>query len=140
MQRRSSVVLLVLVVFAGAGAIVTSAQAARGSASQGATAKFKEDFSTPRAAVETFFAAAAARDADVLSRCFSEDSPREFESARKKQIPSEGLDHLAKEFGVGKVVDVKQNETKAVVEVKLNSRDETIHMVMTVGGWKIRDF
>jgi hypothetical protein len=139
MQGRSIVAVLVLVVFASAAALATSAQGVGASTSQAATAKVKEDFSTPTAAVETFFAAAAARDADVLSRCFA-DGPQEFDPFRKKQLTSSDLDHIAKQFGVGKVIGAKQDENKAVVAVKLATRDEEMKMLKVGGNWKIYDF
>jgi hypothetical protein len=140
MQVRSIVVLLVLVVFASAAAHATSTQSVGASASQAATAKVKEDFSTPKAAVETFFAAAAARDVDVLSRCFAETSPAEFDALRKKQLSRSDLDAVAKQFGVGKVINVEQDEKSAVVAVKLSSRDERIKMTRIGSSWKILDF
>jgi len=136
MQARSLVVL-VLVVSASAAA---PAAAPDGAASQAAAAKVKEDFSTPRAAVETFFAAAAARDADLLSRCFGDTGPSEFDQIRKKQVPSDGLDHMAKLFGVGKVLKVEQGSNDAFVDVKLSTRDERITMKRVGNKWVIDDF
>ena len=104
-----------------------------------AAAKVKEDFSTPRAAVETFFAAAAARDVDLLSRCFTA-GPKEFEPLRKKQVPERELEGFSQEFGVGKVVSVEQGEQAAYVMVKLKSRDEKIEMREVGNAWKISDF
>jgi hypothetical protein len=136
MQTRSIVALFAVVLFTRAAALAASAPDARPSQ---AAAKVKEDFSTPRAAVETFFAAAAARDADVLSRCFG-DGPKEFEPLRKRQLGKADLDHMAAEFGVGKVVSVEQGENAAFVMVKLRSRDEKIEMTRIGNAWKISDF
>jgi hypothetical protein len=139
MQTRSLVALPVAVLLSSAAALATSDPPAGASASQAAAAKVKEDFSTPRAAVETFFAAAAARDVDVVSRCFVEGR-KEFEPLRNKQIPERELEAFSQEFGVGKVVGVEQGEQAAYVMVKLKSRDETIEMRKVGNAWKIYDF
>jgi methionyl-tRNA formyltransferase len=117
----------------------TSAQSPSGQGRKTST-KVKADFSTPAAAVETFFAAAAARDAGLLSQCFASNAAKEFDKVRKKMLAKKELDGIAAEFGSGKVVDVKQNETRASVAVKLKSRDERIDLTKTAGGWKILDF
>ena len=118
------------------------AQGSSGGGKKAAAARVKGDFSTPRAAVETFFAAAAARDADLLSRCFASNAPKEFDKLRKKQLSKRELNGMAEDFGGGKVIGVGQDEQRGEtrVAVRLRSRDERISMVKTAGGWKILDF
>jgi hypothetical protein len=106
------------------------------------TEKLKADFSTPKAAIETFFAAAAARDLDMLSLCFANTAPAEFDGLRKKTASKTELDQLA-EFVLGATVanvDMSPNETTATVAVRFRSRDERIQLTKTAKGWRIVDF
>lgn len=99
-------------------------------------------FATPKAAMETFCTAAAARDLESLSRCFADNAPREFDGLRQKTATPEELDELAGFMHGASVTDVRINESAAtaVVDVKLSSRNEHISMRKTDTGWKIVDF
>jgi hypothetical protein len=105
------------------------------------TEKLKADFSTPRAAIETFFAAAAARDLDMLSQCFADNAPGEFDGLRKKTAGKNDLDQFA-EFVQGAIITnvVMENGTTATVAVRFRSRDERIQLTKTVNGWRVVDF
>lgn len=105
-----------------------------------AGAKAKGDFSSPRAAVETFIAAGANRDADLLSQCFDADSPGEFRKLREKTASQKDLDELADFVRGAQVTDVKEAGDRAVVSVKFTKRNEEISMKKSAGGWKILDF
>jgi hypothetical protein len=100
------------------------------------------DFSTPQAAVQTFIAASAARDLDLLSRCFAEGAPREFDGLRKKTATPEELDQLVEFMQGARITDVRINDSAgtAVVDVKLTSRDEHMSMRKIDTGWKLVDF
>jgi hypothetical protein len=102
----------------------------------------KGDFSTPKAAVETFIAAAAARDADLLSQSVADNASGEFAKLRDKTAGQEDLDGLAQLLQGGEITDVKVDEpnSAAVVAVKLKSRYERIKLTRAVAGWKIVDF
>jgi hypothetical protein len=107
-----------------------------------AASKDKGDFSTPKAAVETFIAAAAARDADLLSRCIADTAPREFAKLRDRTASKEDLDGLAKLMRGGVITGVTADDGKgtAVVEVKLETRNERIRLTRATDGWKVVDF
>ncbi len=100
------------------------------------------DFSTPQLAVETFLGAALARNLDLLSRCFAQDSEGEFAPLRNKTASPQELEGLA-EFVRGAIitgVKLSANQNVATVQVKFRSRDEEIHMVRTETGWKVQGF
>jgi hypothetical protein len=80
--------------------------------------KTKGDFSTPKAAVETFFAAGANRDADLISQCFAAESPGEFRKLREKTASEKELGELATFVQGAKVLDVKEKGDTALVSVK----------------------
>jgi len=102
--------------------------------------KSKGDFSTPKAAVETFIMAAQNKDLDLLSKCFDVGSPGEFRPFREKTATQKELDSIS-EFAQGATVtDVKESGNNAVVMVKFKKRDEEISMKKTADGWKILDF
>jgi len=103
-------------------------------------AKTKGDFSTPRAAVETFIAASSARDADLISRCFAAESAGEFRKLREKTASPKELAELAEFVEGAQVGDAKEKGESALVSVKFNKRDEEIAMTKTADGWKIVDF
>jgi hypothetical protein len=100
------------------------------------------DFSTPTVAVKTFIAAAAARDAEILSRCFDESAPGEFAKLRDKSASQEDLDGLAMFVDGAQVMEerIEPGEMTAVVSVKLQTRDEEFKLAKTADGWKIVDF
>jgi hypothetical protein len=104
--------------------------------------KAREDFSTPKAAIETFIAAAVARDLDMLSQCFADNAPGEFDGLRKKTAGKKELDQLAESFQGATVANVviELNGTTANVEVRRRIRDERIQLIKTVKGWRIVDF
>lgn len=103
-------------------------------------AKAKGDFSTPKAAVETFIAAATSRDADLLSQCFDASGPNEFRKLREKTASQKDLDGLATFAQGAQVLDTKEKGDLARVSVKFKERDEEITMKKSADGWKIVDF
>ena len=100
----------------------------------------KSDFSSPRAAVETFIAAGTNRDADLLSQCFDAESPGEFRKLREKTASQKDLDGLADFVRGAQITDVKENGDAALVSVKFKERNEEIKMKKSASGWKIVDF
>ena len=111
-----------------------------GSNTTSSTTKAKGDFSTPKAAVETFIAAGTARDADLISRCFDAGSPGEFRKLREKTASPKELDELAEFVKGGQVLGSKETGDTALVSVKFSKRDEEIEMKKSADGWKIVDF
>lgn len=103
-------------------------------------AKAKGDFSTPKAAVETFIKAGTNRDADLLSQCFHPDSPGEWRKYREKTLSAKQLDETATELRGAEVTDVKETGETAVVKVTFKERKEEISMKKSGSGWKILDF
>ena len=103
-------------------------------------ANAKSDFSSPRAAVETFIAAGTNKDADLLSQCFDAESPGEFRKLREKTASQKDLDSLAEFVRGAQITDVKENGYSAMVSVKFKQRDEQIKMKKSDAGWKIVDF
>lgn len=116
-----------------------SSNTANSSSTSGA-AKAKGDFSTPKAAVDTFITAAERRDVDLLSQCFDADSAGEFRKLREKTASQKELDDLATFAQGAQVVDVKEKGDRALVSVKFKERNEEIAMKKSAGGWKILDF
>ncbi|GEM_PF-2758797 len=102
--------------------------------------KSKGDFSTPKAAVETFIAAAENKDLDLLSKCFDVESPGEFRRYREKTATQKDLDSLANFAQGATVKDVEERGNSAMVRVKFKQRDEEIEMKKSSDGWKILDF
>jgi Trypsin-like peptidase domain len=105
-------------------------------------AKARAGFTTPEAAIETFLAAAAARDLDRLSQCFSDKAPGEWDGLRNKTAGKKELDQLA-DFVQGAIVgnaNLSRDGVTAIVPVRFRARDETIKMINTVNGWRIVDF
>jgi hypothetical protein len=120
----------------------TKTDTANSTPQQGGGQQGKGDFSTPKAAVETFIAAAAARDADLLSQSVADSAAGEFAKLRDKTAGQEDLDGIAQLMQGGEITDVQVDEPKgaAVVAVKLKSRDERIKLSKAAAGWKIVDF
>lgn len=100
----------------------------------------KGDFSTPRAAVETFIAAGTNRDADLVSQCFDAESPVEFRKLREKTASQKEMDELADFVRGAQIKDVKETGDRAVVSVIFKQRNEEISMKKSASGWKILDF
>lgn len=103
-------------------------------------AKPKGDFSTPKAAVESFISAGTNRDANLLSQCFHPDSTGEFRSLREKTSSAKDLDELATFVRGAEIVDVKETGDSAIVSVAFKERKEEISMKKSEGDWKILDF
>jgi hypothetical protein len=99
------------------------------------------DFSSPKSLVETFIQGATDMDKEVLSTCFSERSPGEWDDIRNKTMSSDDLRDI-QEFVVGaEITKIEmQGNTKAIVFVKFKSRDEQIHTIREHGRWFISDF
>lgn len=102
--------------------------------------KAKGDFSTPKAAVETFIKAGTNRDADLLSRCFDASSPGEFRKYRDKTASQKEMDEMAEFVQDAQVTDVNETGDNAKVSVKFKKRNEEITMKKSADGWKIVDF
>ncbi|MDX1948364.1 MAG: hypothetical protein SFU86_23445 [Pirellulaceae bacterium] len=103
-------------------------------------AKVKPDFSTPKAAIQTFIAAALARDTDLLSTCFHSKAPAEFAPFVKKTASKKQLDGFAEFFQGAEITSVEDQGERAVVKVKLKTRDESISLGKAATGWKVIDF
>lgn len=103
-------------------------------------AKPRGDFSTPKAAVETFIRAGTNRDADLLSQCFHPKSPGEFRKFREKTSSAKELDDLSTFVRGAEVIDVKENGDSAVASVAFKERNEKISMKKSAGDWKVLDF
>lgn len=102
--------------------------------------KAKGDFSTPKAAVETFIMAGTKRDADLLSRCFDASSAGEFRKYRDKTASQKEMDEMAEFVQDAQVTDSKETGDNAIVSVKFKKRNEEITMKKSADGWKIVDF
>lgn len=77
------------------------------------------DFSSPRSAVDTLIAVAAARDADLLSKCFAETAAKEFTPLRTRAASAKDLDDLAALFAGAAVTGDKVKANRmAVVSVR----------------------
>ena len=100
-----------------------------------------QDFSTPKSAVETFILASTQMDKNVLSECFSDHSPGEWDEIRNKTVSKKDLKEL-KEFVQGaEITNIEmEGENQAIVFVKFTTRDEKIHTVKENGRWFISDF
>ena len=99
------------------------------------------DFSTPESTVETFINAAMEKDVEILSQCFSERSPGEWDDLRYKRSTDKDLSQGKKFVSGGTIIKTEMDGTDAaIVFVKFKSRDEKIHMVKENGRWYIGDF
>ena len=105
-----------------------------------AGAKSKGDFSTPKAAVETFIKAGTARDVELLNQCFDAGSPGEFRRFRDKTATAKDLDEMAEFTQGAQVGEATESGDEAVVSVKFKQRDEKIKMKRSDGNWRILDF
>lgn len=111
----------------------------------------KEDFSSPDGVVQTFIDAGMNKDQEILSKCFSENSPGEWDKFRNKSLSGQELEEL-KEFVDGaKITGLEKGKIRlgrrrgsrknqAVVLVKFKSRDEKIRVVRKDHRWYIVDF
>lgn len=118
---------------------LSEGSAPRGPAPQSAEAQ--GDFSTPRAAVQTLIAGATSRNVDLLSKCFADGAPDEFAPLRSKTAAQKDLDDLATLFQGATVTNEQiKGDRKAVVSVKLESRDEEIELTKTAAGWQVVEF
>lgn len=100
-------------------------------------------FSTPEAAVLIFIRAAIQRDADTLSRCFSQHAAGEFRPLREKRATPEMLAELANMFTSATVTNVDVTGDRAQVQVLLPNDPrgrETLTLEREGGQWRIVDF
>lgn len=99
------------------------------------------DFSSPRTLVETFIRAATDTNKRILSVCFSDQSPGEWDDIRNKAISRKDLKEI-KDFVDGAVItEVEmQNADHAIVFVMFDSRKEEIDVIKKSGRWFILDF
>lgn len=133
---------------AGYSKDVAEAAAARRSNSAGTknpgavhSSETKGDFSAPKYAVMTFFAAAEHRDIDLLSQCFDAGSPNEFRKLRERTASKKELEDLAMFVEGAQILDVQEYDVdKAEVSVKFKDRDEKIVLRKSNGIWRILDF
>lgn len=101
----------------------------------------KGDFSSPAAAAQTFFAAAVAKDANLLALCFSARSEDEFAEIREKKLAAKDLDELSKQFEGATVAGPAEIEgDTAEVPVSFGGRTDKFHMVKEGDAWKIKGF
>lgn len=106
-------------------------------------AKTRADFSTPRAAVETFIAASANRDVDLLSRCFDVNSAEEFSIFREKTVSREMLNDMATPARASEILSISpERDRDDVVTVNVKFGERNLRMVVrkSDAGWKIVDF
>lgn len=101
---------------------------------------FASGFATPKAAVQTFIAAALVKDADTLSKCFATNCEAEFKPLQSKTAPQKDLDDLSAMFQNAVIQKDESSGNKASVSVKLQSRDEEIELVKLGDEWKIVGF
>jgi len=105
----------------------------------------KADFSSPKATVETMFAACKAKDAKMVGLCFSLNCEGEFKKVQAGTDPK--VDKFFEVFATGKITDAPEvaKDAKAA-EVKITfvegGRDdkETINLVLEGSEWKIAGF
>ena len=99
------------------------------------------NFSSPKAVVETFIKAAGKKKKKVLSSCFSERSPGEWDEIRNETLSKSDLNGL-KKFVSGAVVSKVEmkGENDAIVFVTFKTREEKIHTVKEGNRWLIMDF
>jgi PBP1b-binding outer membrane lipoprotein LpoB len=100
----------------------------------------KADFTNAKTAVDTFVAAAQAKDLDVLSQCFDPDNPGEFQSLIDKSATENQLEKLASHFEGAKVKTVQANGDDASAKVSVKGGEEDIQIKKTAAGWKIVNF
>lgn len=99
------------------------------------------DFSTPRSAVQTLITAAAARDMELLSRCFADSAAEEFTPLRTRSASAKDLDDLAGLFQDAAITAERiEGDRTATVTVKLKTRNEEIDLVRTGAAWQVADF
>lgn len=99
--------------------------------------------STPEAAVLVFIRAAVQRDADTLSRCFSQRAAGEFRPLLNKNATPEMLGELAQMFSNATVTNVDVMGDRAQVQVRLPNHprgSETLSLEREGGQWRIVDF
>jgi hypothetical protein len=100
-----------------------------------------QNFSSPEAVVATFITASLEKDKEVLSQCFSKNSPGEWDELKDKSATNKELEEL-KEFVTDAVItktEQTDNHT-AIVHVKFTARDEKIHTTKENDRWYILDF
>jgi hypothetical protein len=107
-----------------------------------APAAESEDFSTPAGTVEVFILACIAKDADLLSRCFSENAEGEFKPIVVKTASDEDLEELKAMFEGASVGETTMSPDGATASVKVNlaEGDEKIKLAREGDVWKIIGF
>jgi hypothetical protein len=99
------------------------------------------DFSTPRAALATLLAAAAAQDVSLLARCFAPSAAEEFAPLRDGTASAESLAELAALFAGATIGDeVLQGPEQATVGLRYGGRQEEASLARAATGWQIVDF
>lgn len=101
-----------------------------------------EDFSTPAGTVEVFILACVGKDADLLSRCFSENAEGEFKPIVVKTASDEDLEELKAMFEGASVGETTMGADGATASVKVNLAEgnENIKLVREGDVWKIVGF
>ena len=99
----------------------------------------------PEDAVLTFIEAAAGKDADVLSQCFSSRSEKEFQAILEGKVSADDLSQIADMFTGASIVKttLSPDGVTAVVKVKLEweGREfEEIKVHAEGSAWKITGF
>ena len=105
--------------------------------------KAQADFTSPEAVVKTMIAAIDARDADLLSKCFSSEAKGEFTALREKRVSESDWVEMKRMFDgalVGETFLRPDDPNRAVVSVQLKSRAERISVVKEGRGWGIVGF
>ncbi|MBW2263073.1 MAG: hypothetical protein JRG91_13960 [Deltaproteobacteria bacterium] len=101
--------------------------------------------SGPEDVILTFIEAAAKKDADVLSQCFSIRSDKEFQAILEKNVSADDLSEIAGMFKGASIVKTTMGPdgVTAVVKVKLEweGREfEEIRLHAEGSAWKITSF
>jgi len=101
----------------------------------------KPDFSTPRAAAETFIRAMQTRDVETLARCYNTSVVGENHATMLEIIKQWPLDGYARVFAGARVADVKiseRNAHRAAVTVRFADGDtERLTLAEGPSGWNL---
>lgn len=104
-------------------------------------------FGTPEATARAFLAAAAARDAGMVGKCFSSGAADEFRALAEGRAGAEELEELAAMFGGGRVLGVAMGEDGKSALVRIACRrggaaaEESFEMLLDEEReWRIADF
>jgi hypothetical protein len=98
------------------------------------------DLSTPESTIKTLIEASAKKDKEGLSLCFSKQSAGEFKTIVDQTLSEQDLTELQEMFSNAKILSITEDDSKAVVAIQLNNREEEISMAKENENWVILDF